>query len=760
MAELFRYTRESHAFGLTCEYWKNGNPLFDTNQMRNDSFKSFQRSKMKKKTATIGRFPFQNRLVRYISNSLICARDPRSDIIQLATSFLSQHQQRIIIESAIEELSLSTNEDRNADTILMGYHTNSVPEMDTIIELFENRRINGLNAIKRLVANAIRTIKVADDGSESRLDELGNMFRLSDSEKDLIVLFHILESCSPLCGTYDEIVISGKMRNKITLCAHALSIITGLSRGEVNNAIKNDARIFKSGLMEAGAVAPEISDLLSGYSNQVTCRYYSEHHGKDLLPLSEFRISSLDTTIIQSILNNGIGRVLLWGDPGCGKTTYIRALAKANNKRLLEVQSFLPTAEKDSPSFRQRALIATQNIATAYGNTWVLVDEADALLNMPSFRMNFLWGDSDFSQKASLNNLVESLENSTIFITNHINDIHESTKRRMDFSLKIEPLNASERIKVWSLIAKEKNVQLPPDALTRFSDERLNPAVIENILKLTDKIPLKPPETIERMISAYKTLTTGSKPDVKPISNYSIEGLNIRGDLTNLSSILVALDNFNSHWDDNNMAILIYGKSGVGKSAFVSYLGNRLNRKVIQVCGSDILDMWVGQSEKKIRASFEDAESQGGILFYDEADSLLSSREGAARWAVSQVNEILVRLDRFHGLFIAATNNVSSLDSATARRFTFKVEFDTLKPDGILHFYNLFLSPLVQCELTDEQRIKLESCSSVTIGNLVTVKKRFEFIPERSHDVLIAALKEELLYKSGRKQSELGFSRG
>lgn len=58
------------------------------------------------------------------------------------------------------------------------------------------------------------------------------------------------------------------------------------------------------------------------------------------------------------------------------------------------------------------------------------------------------------------------------------------------------------------------------------------------------------------------------------------------------------------------------------------------------------------------------------VLIFDEADSLLSDRRGAARsWEVSQVNEFLAQLDRYKGVFIATTNFVKQFDMAAMRRF-------------------------------------------------------------------------------------------
>lgn len=61
---------------------------------------------------------------------------------------------------------------------------------------------------------------------------------------------------------------------------------------------------------------------------------------------------------------------------------------------------------------------------------------------------------------------------------------------------------------------------------------------------------------------------------------------------------------------------------------------------------SQLLDMYVGESEKNIAKMFADAERQGAILLLDEADSLLGDRSQARhQWEITQVNEMLTQME-------------------------------------------------------------------------------------------------------------------
>ena len=111
-------------------------------------------------------------------------------------------------------------------------------------------------------------------------------------------------------------------------------------------------------------------------------------------------------------------------------------------------------------------------------------------------------------------------------------------------------------------------------------------------------------------------------------------------------------------------------------------LAERLGLQVTQKRASDLMSMWVGETEQQIAAAFAEARAEGSILVFDEADSLLADRRGAVRsWEVSQVNEMLTWMESHPLPFACTTNFGENLDPATLRRFTFKIALDYLTPD-------------------------------------------------------------------------------
>ena len=124
---------------------------------------------------------------------------------------------------------------------------------------------------------------------------------------------------------------------------------------------------------------------------------------------------------------------------------------------------------------------------------------------------------------------------------------------------------------------------------------------------------------------------------------------------------------------------MLYGPPGTGKTQFTEYLAAELNLPMVSKSAAALLSKWVGESEKNIAAAFEEAAAEDAILFFDEGDSFLRSRELAHNsWEVTQTNELLQRMERFDGIVVVATNLFRDLDAAALRRFTFKIEFREL----------------------------------------------------------------------------------
>jgi hypothetical protein len=124
---------------------------------------------------------------------------------------------------------------------------------------------------------------------------------------------------------------------------------------------------------------------------------------------------------------------------------------------------------------------------------------------------------------------------------------------------------------------------------------------------------------------------------------------------------------------------LFHGPSGTGKTHAAEILARAANLDLFHIDLSQVVDKYVGETEKRLRRIFDAAERGGAVLLFDEADALFGKRgtieRGTDRWANIEVSYLLQRMERYHGLAILTTNAKDSLDQAFMRRLRFVVPF-------------------------------------------------------------------------------------
>ncbi len=120
--------------------------------------------------------------------------------------------------------------------------------------------------------------------------------------------------------------------------------------------------------------------------------------------------------------------------------------------------------------------------------------------------------------------------------------------------------------------------------------------------------------------------------------------------------------------------ILLYGPPGCGKTFMARATAGEVNAGFLAVGINDVLDMWIGQSEKNLHAIFEQARSHRPcVLFFDEVDALGANRTDMLKSGGRQmINQFLSELDGVSSsnegvLILAATNAPWHLDPAFRR---------------------------------------------------------------------------------------------
>ena len=137
----------------------------------------------------------------------------------------------------------------------------------------------------------------------------------------------------------------------------------------------------------------------------------------------------------------------------------------------------------------------------------------------------------------------------------------------------------------------------------------------------------------------------------------------------------------------NGFACLFYGSPGTGKTETVYQLARKTGRNIMVVDVPQLKSMWVGQSEKNVKALFDryseqvKKSKQTPILLFNEADAIIGIRKNGAENAVDKMenslqNIILQEMETLDGIMIATTNLQQNMDKAFERRFLYKIKFD------------------------------------------------------------------------------------
>ena len=176
---------------------------------------------------------------------------------------------------------------------------------------------------------------------------------------------------------------------------------------------------------------------------------------------------------------------------------------------------------------------------------------------------------------------------------------------------------------------------------------------------------------------------------------------------------------------------LFYGAPGVGKTETVLQLARKTGRNIIQVNVEQIKSMWVGESEKNIKALFDDyrnqveSQSLAPILLFNEADAVIGVRHKGAERATDKMenslqNIILQEMERIDGILIATTNLVQNFDKAFERRFLYKVKFNAPSIQTRRHIWQSIMP-----EISEESARWLASHYNLSGGQIENVARRY-----------------------------------
>ena len=132
-------------------------------------------------------------------------------------------------------------------------------------------------------------------------------------------------------------------------------------------------------------------------------------------------------------------------------------------------------------------------------------------------------------------------------------------------------------------------------------------------------------------------------------------------------------------WNESGISVLFAGPPGTGKTMAAEILAIKLGLPMYRIDLSQVVNKYIGETEKNLKRLFDTADVSDVILFFDEADALFGKRsevkDSHDRYANLEISYLLERMERFKGLAILATNRKKDLDEAFLRRLRFVIDF-------------------------------------------------------------------------------------
>ena len=592
---------------------------------------------------------------------------------------------------------------------------------------------------------------------EHNLNLLQENLGLNSAERDIlrfVAIMYNYEVISNACSLLGDL-------NNIQ-ATKAISKILNLRFGDVQKAFRKDGIFAKTSIIKLENNVHNLKYKIDVINNNFMCDLFVECKSIDeifesaIKPCSKTNLTTKnyphikeDVKILLSFLKNATRKkqkgvnVLLYGSAGTGKTELSKVIASELNLKLYEV------AYDDGDRYadecqRLRSYCLAQNVLSA-GSNLLMYDEAEDIFNTNN-------DEKRQYGKAFINRSLETNELPTIWITNNIFDMDEAVVRRFNLAIEIGIPTEDVRAKI---IKKYSENLIDNKLVKKLAKNRfVAPAVVSNASLVVSNLNTKDKnKAFERVINntlkaqGYEEIRDYNPRDDLP-SSYDPNFVNSDCDLNELMQGIKA---------NKKARICLYGVPGTGKSAYAKFIAKSLKKPIIIKKGSDLLSMFVGGTEKNIALAFKEAKEKHAVLVFDEVDSFLQDRSMAARsWEITQVNEMLVQMESFDGIFIATTNLIDNLDKACLRRFDLKLEFGYLLPEQAQNLFKKECT-LLKVKFDEDVIKKVSSLGLLAPGDFASVRRQAKFRPIKNGDDFYQRLELEVALKKEVRSVKIGF---
>ena len=604
---------------------------------------------------------------------------------------------------------------------------------------------------------------------KSNIKKLAGLIGLDRVERDVLafgIFLHYHDLLKDAARTLDDLSSEKTVQ--------VLSVLLDHSPRKIKKALSPEGKLTRSGLISidrsGSAQLNNKLDLLSFEfaDKMMTLDDSIEEMIRDSvrrcapaeLSLEDYDYLKKDLDVMVPYLKSAMQQqmhgvnVLLYGVPGTGKTELTKALADTLGVKLYEVSY---ADDEDSPITGERRLKAYKVAQSFFAGHPVMM-MFDEIEDVTSDRdaLNFFTPPKQ-NNKGWMNRMLETNPVPTVWITNDILSMDRAMLRRFDIALElpVPPKRKREEIirKHCGDLVGEKTIN------TISGSETVAPALVTRAAKV-----IASAEEIEDKDEAFthlidQTLQAQGYPGIKPANSTLSLPKSYDPTLINTDTDLEALAEGIKR--NPNARLCFYGVPGTGKSAYGRWLAQYLDKPFLLKKGSDLISMWVGGTEKNIANAFREAKEEGAVLVFDEVDSFLQDRRSAQRsWEVTQVNEMLVQMENYDGIFIATTNLMSGLDQASIRRFDMKLEFRYLKPEQAWRLFKKECRAMgIEDSFDKKLQTKVKTLKHIAPGDFAAIRRQSRFKPVESAQMLLERLQEELAVKEQGNSAVMGFVR-
>lgn len=512
----------------------------------------------------------------------------------------------------------------------------------------------------------------AESGKDSlTLFELARFFSFEDEREDPVAVYRNLQDCRPCLD-----ILFPQLSRREQSSGLSIASMMPVMDGRLLSVLMGEKR---EGDLPCG---------MELYSHKESAEWPDEM--KDVLRSSELllkRAENMQTEI-----------VVLWGREGSGKHTVMRVYATQSNSELLfyelpgggkpsEERNEVPSFDEGSIERLYRELLLLRRECFLYGCIPVLTGAGrlpkDILLELHGFlRSSFL------PMTGNVYILLEA-EEEPDYLTNC-------------FFLSMPEHTGAERMRLWKS-ALPADSDISPEGIEALSNTfTLTPGQIRDAA--SQAVLLAGPEQKVSEALLYQVCYAKLGHPLKGhtqrvLSPFVWDDLKMeesdKAVLRDLCECVRCRHKVMQEWNfekrvpyGSGITALFAGPPGTGKTMAAQVIANELRMELYKVDLSQLMDKYVGETEKNIKRVFELAGRSNSVLFFDEADAIFNKRLEADnsndRFANIESSLLLQCIEEFSGVTLLATNNMGNMDVAFRRRFRFYLLFK--EPDEEIRY--------------------------------------------------------------------------